>query len=75
MIFMKVNILLTGKISIIQKDLFTMASEPSLTLSNGSAIPQLAFGLYMVPADDDSVKIILEAIKVPENMPYTYLHI
>ncbi|KAL3797340.1 hypothetical protein ACHAWO_005499 [Cyclotella atomus] len=38
-------------------------AEPYLTLANGSAIPQLAFGLYMVPADDEGVKIILEAIK------------
>ena len=39
-------------------------AEPYLTVANGSAIPQLAFGLYMVPADDEGVKIILEAIKV-----------
>jgi diketogulonate reductase-like aldo/keto reductase len=37
--------------------------EHQLTLLHGSPIPQLAFGLYKVPADEDGVSIILEAIK------------
>lgn len=40
------------------------ATEPTLSLANGTVIPQLAFGLYKIPADDEGVKIILEAIKV-----------
>ena len=38
--------------------------EPKLTTSSGLSIPQLAFGLYKIPADEDGVSIILEAIKV-----------
>ena len=41
----------------------TMA-ELTLTLPNGTFVPQLAFGLYKVPADDEGVTIISEAIKV-----------
>jgi hypothetical protein len=38
--------------------------ELTLTLPNGTFVPQLAFGLYKVPADDEGVTIISEAIKV-----------
>ncbi|KAL3782864.1 hypothetical protein HJC23_008858 [Cyclotella cryptica] len=34
-----------------------------LPLPNGSTVPQLAFGLYKIPADEDGVSIVLEAIK------------
>ena len=39
-------------------------TEPSLTTPSKLSIPQLAFGLYKVPADESGVSIILEAIKV-----------
>lgn len=39
--------------------------EPVLAIpSSGLTIPQIAFGMYKVPADDDGVAIILNAIKV-----------
>lgn len=34
-----------------------------LRLPNGSTVPQLAFGLYKIPADEGGVSIVLEAIK------------
>jgi methylglyoxal/glyoxal reductase len=36
--------------------------EPTYQLSNGAKIPQLAFGLYNVPADEKGEEIILQAI-------------
>lgn len=36
--------------------------DPVLRLSNGATIPQLAFGLYKVPADEKGEEIILQAI-------------
>ena len=41
-----------------------MMTEPSLPLISGSTVPQLAFGLYKVPVDEEGVGIILRAIKV-----------
>ena len=41
-----------------------MMTEPSLPLISGSIVPQLAFGLYKVPVDEEGVGIILRAIKV-----------
>jgi len=42
--------------------------DPQLTIpSSGTYIPQLAFGLYKVPADEEGESIILEAIKVREQ--------
>jgi len=41
-----------------------MAKQLSLPLPDGSTVPQLAFGLYKIPADEDGVSIVLEAIKV-----------
>jgi len=38
-------------------------SASALTLKNGVSIPQLAFGLYKVPADESGVAIILQAIE------------
>lgn len=37
--------------------------EPSLTLNTGKKIPQLAFGLYKVPADQEGENAVLEAIR------------
>ena len=39
-------------------------TEQSLPLVSGSLVPQLAFGLYKVPADEEGVEIISRAIKV-----------
>lgn len=41
-----------------------MAADPSLRSSSGSPIPQLAFGLYKVPADEEGERIIRNAVKV-----------
>jgi methylglyoxal/glyoxal reductase len=35
---------------------------PVLELSNGTPVPQLAFGLYMIPATDEGEQVIAEAI-------------
>lgn len=37
--------------------------EPTLTMNNGLTIPQMAFGLYLVPADEEGEKIISHAIE------------
>lgn len=39
-----------------------LATEPSLVMRNGKTVPQLAFGLYKVPASDEGERIILDAI-------------
>ncbi len=39
-------------------------AEPTLITPNGSSIPQLAFGLYKVPANEEGEAIILDAVKV-----------
>ena len=36
--------------------------EPTVTMRNGKGIPQLAFGLYKVPASDEGERIIVDAI-------------
>ena len=38
------------------------AGEPTLPMRNGTSIPQLAFGLYKVPASAEGEQIILDAI-------------
>jgi len=38
-------------------------AEPTLITPNGSSIPQLAFGLYKVPANEEGEAIILDAVK------------
>ena len=40
-----------------------LTPEPKLTLNNGNSIPQLAFGLYNVPATEEGENIILTAIR------------
>jgi len=40
-----------------------LSIEPTLTMSNGKGIPQLAFGLYKVPAREEGERIILDAIR------------
>ena len=48
--------------------------DPTVTIpSSGSSIPSLAFGLYKVPADDDGVSIIIEAIKVRNAVSLMHL--
>lgn len=37
--------------------------EPCLVANNGVSIPQLAFGLYKIPADEHGVEILLNAIR------------
>jgi hypothetical protein len=39
-----------------------LSTEPTLTMSNGRSVPQLAFGLYKVPACDEGEAIILNAV-------------
>jgi hypothetical protein len=42
-----------------------MAMDPTLPISNCMPpIPQLAFGLYKVPANEEGEAIILDAVKV-----------
>ena len=41
-----------------------MAADPSLRMSSGSPIPQLALGLYKIPADEEGERIIVNAVKV-----------
>jgi len=44
-------------------------AEPTLSISsNGSPIPQMAFGLYKVPANEEGEAIILDAVKVRFNL-------
>lgn len=40
-----------------------LTPEPRLAMNNGATIPQLAFGLYKVPANDEGEAIILNAIR------------
>ena len=39
-------------------------ADPILQTSMGEAIPQLAFGLYKIPASEEGEEIILDAVKV-----------
>ena len=41
-----------------------MADPTLLISSTGSPIPQLVFGLYKVPANEEGEEIILDAVKV-----------
>ena len=41
----------------------TPSEEATLKLSNGVSMPQLAFGLYKIPNDEDGINIILEAVE------------
>jgi diketogulonate reductase-like aldo/keto reductase len=41
----------------------TLSTEPTLIMSNGIPIPQLAFGMYKIPATDEGETIVGHAIK------------
>ena len=41
----------------------TPSEEATLKLSNGVSMPQLAFGLYKIPNDEEGVNIILNAVE------------
>eukprot|EP00978_Attheya_sp_CCMP212_P007003 scaffold16372_cov46-Attheya_sp.AAC.2 len=41
----------------------TLSTEPTLIMSNGISIPQLAFGMYKIPATDEGETIVGHAIK------------
>jgi aryl-alcohol dehydrogenase-like predicted oxidoreductase len=41
----------------------TLSTEPALIMSNGIAIPQLAYGMYKIPATDEGETIVGHAIK------------
>lgn len=51
-----------GKVPLLGELATPLAAEPKLLMRNGNSIPQLAFGLYKVPASDKGEQIILDAI-------------
>jgi diketogulonate reductase-like aldo/keto reductase len=51
-----------GKIPPLGELATPLCTEPTLTMSNGKSVPQLAFGLYKVPASVEGERIILNAI-------------
>jgi diketogulonate reductase-like aldo/keto reductase len=51
-----------GKMPLLGKLATPLMVEPTLTMSNGRGILQLAFGLYKVPATQEGESIILDAI-------------
>ena len=44
-------------------DAATTTTAATVTLSNGVRIPQLGFGLYKIPANEEGVAIVREAIR------------
>lgn len=41
----------------------TTAVEPTIALSNGQRVPQLAFGMYQVPVSEEGTKIVAAAVQ------------
>ena len=39
-------------------------TQPIITLNDGNKIPQLGYGVFLIPKDDDAEKCVLEALKI-----------